>query len=65
MNYISDSVRASGGSRTRNPRITNAVLYRLKLRWRVQSVIQVLEQSALACLNDSESRILLQLPDPE
>ena len=25
--------RASGGSRTRNPRITNAVLCRLKLRW--------------------------------
>ena len=26
--------RASGGSRTRNPRITNAVLCQLKLRWR-------------------------------
>ena len=26
-------MRASGGSRTRNPRITNAVLCRLKLRW--------------------------------
>ncbi len=26
--------RASGGSRTHNPRITNAVLCRLKLRWR-------------------------------
>ena len=25
--------RASAGSRTRNPRITNAVLYQLKLRW--------------------------------
>ena len=25
--------RASGGSRTHNPRITNAVLCRLKLRW--------------------------------
>ncbi len=25
---------ASGGSRTRNPRITNAVLCQLKLRWR-------------------------------
>ncbi len=24
---------ASGGSRTRNPRITNAVLCQLKLRW--------------------------------
>ena len=28
------NVRASGGSRTRNPRITNAVLCQLKLRWR-------------------------------
>ena len=27
--------RASGGSRTRNPRITNAVLCQLKLRWRM------------------------------
>src|SRR5262245_11991310 len=26
-------LRASGGSRTHNPRITNAVLCRLKLRW--------------------------------
>ena len=26
--------KASGGNRTRNPRITNAVLCRLKLRWR-------------------------------
>jgi hypothetical protein len=25
--------KASGGSRTRNPRITNAVLCQLKLRW--------------------------------
>ena len=29
----SDPPRASGGSRTRNPRITNAVLCQLKLRW--------------------------------
>ena len=29
-----DPPRASGGSRTRNPRITNAVLCQLKLRWR-------------------------------
>ncbi len=28
--------RASGGSRTRNPRITNAVLCQLKLRWQWQ-----------------------------
>src|SRR5258708_7342078 len=27
--------KASGGSRTRNPRITNAVLCQLKLRWQV------------------------------
>ena len=27
-------MKASGGSRTRNPRITNAVLCQLKLRWR-------------------------------
>src|SRR5438552_2259783 len=30
---ISRPERASGGSRTHNPRITNAVLCRLKLRW--------------------------------
>ena len=29
--------RASGGSRTHNPRITNAVLCQLKLRWQIQS----------------------------
>ncbi len=28
-----DAVRASGGNRTHNPRITNAVLCQLKLRW--------------------------------
>ena len=29
------TVRASGGSRTHNPRITNAVLCQLKLRWQI------------------------------
>ncbi len=35
MVILHQFARASGGSRTRNPRITNAVLCQLKLRWRV------------------------------
>ena len=31
--WANATTRASGGSRTRNPRITNAVLCQLKLRW--------------------------------
>ncbi len=31
-----DREKASGGSRTHNPRITNAVLCQLKLRWQWQ-----------------------------
>jgi hypothetical protein len=34
VNRLVIGARASGGSRTRNPRITNAVLCQLKLRWR-------------------------------
>ncbi len=34
----SPNARASGGSRTRNPRITNAVLCRLKLRWHTELI---------------------------